>query len=286
MILDLYSILLLHPAMKDFDVKRNAFAVSRNASEAEIIKKEEEDRKFKISKYQTDMLEVKKNIIELDNLYEAKLIEKNNKFKEYVKGLATEAFLMETMNLKIETHDLQEQYANETKRLENKYAEIQNKVYELNNLRFDIGFTTPKETKEKFDLILFETREYVKKIADLKGISVVINSSSKHMKKNIQSFDRQYLPNYTIELFSMKLAKSEYRDEEGVLGHYETINDYVHSWLEHGNFVINNMNDCIKDCDIIIGGVDLTSEVLAALYRDYKIDKNLANSIIQSVLRY
>ena len=47
-----------------------------------------------------------------------------------------------------------------------------------------------------------------------------------------------------------------------------------------------NMNDCIKDCDIIIGGVDLTSEVLAALYRDYKIDKNLANSIIQSVLRY
>lgn len=283
---DFYSVLLLHPAMKDFDVNRNAFVVSRNASESEQIKKEEEERLQKVKEYESELLEIKKNLLKIESQYMAKISEMNAKYLKAIKRLATDAVVLETMNLKVDSRKQQQDYENKSKVLEAKYSEIQNKMFEINNINYDIGFTTPSETEKKFEFIIAETKKYVKTVADIKGISVVINSSNRQLKKTTKASSYRNLPNYTIDLFAFELPKSQYKDESAVMGHYETLNDYVHSWLEHGDFVLENLHDSIKDCDIVIGGVDLTSEVLYSLYRDYKVERNLANAIIQSVISY
>ena len=283
---DFYSVILLHPAMKEFDANRNAFVVTRNESEAEQIKKEEEARAQKVKEYEVELLAVKKSILKLESQYKAKITEMNTKYTRAIKNLDHDAVVAETMNLKVDSRKEEKDHENKYKVLEAKYSEIQNRIYDLNNINYDVGFTTPSETEKKFEFIVDEAKRYVKKIADLKEISVVINSSNRQMKRTTKASSYRNMPNYTMDLFTLELSKAQYKDEAGVVGHYETLNDYVHSWLEHGNFVLENLHDNLKDCDIVVGGVDLTSEVLYSLYRDYKVEQSLANAIIQSVIAY
>lgn len=283
---DFYSIILLHPAMKDFDVNKNAFVITRNQTETEELKKEEEQRKQKVKEYEIELLGIRKNILDLEAKHIKKINGMNDKYSKAIKKLASDAVLFETMNLKIDTRKEYQNHERDVRILETKFSEIQNRLYEIKDVQYEVGYTTPQETEKKFEFIIAEIKKYVKTIADLKGVSVVLNSSNRQFKKPSRANQFRNLPNYTIDLFGFELPKSQYKDEAGVIGFYETLNDYVHSWLEHGSFVLENLRDKLKDCDIVIGGEDLTSEVLYSLYRDYKIDQNIANAIIQNVINY
>ena len=49
---------------------------------------------------------------------------------------------------------------------------------------------------------------------------------------------------------------------------------------------IERMKSNLVNSDIILGGMDLTEEVLNALYKDYKLDPNISKAVIQSALLY
>jgi hypothetical protein len=159
------------------------------------------------------------------------------------------------------------------------------KLNRLNKIAYQVGYTDPEETRKKFNAILNEIRQYTQQQATIKNVQVVLNSSlSSSLKLESRRNDTVMPPELDYsKVFSLPFPREISKDAAAIAGYYGNITSLASNWLMHGDKILDPFRAAILDNDVFIGGVDLTADVLVAIFRAYKIDPNIGNAVIQSI---
>ena len=171
------------------------------------------------------------------------------------------------------------------------YSDAEEKLLKISQFGYNEAYTTLEETNQRFANILKEIKSYTQRAADQKGISVVLNASYKRIlaKDNVRTNNNSgYVPEDMSfgSIFTRGFPQDLIKDEEAVKGFYTNVYTLTQNWLNNGDSIVNRLKSPMLENDIFIGGVDLTGEVLSALYKAYKLDPNISNTVIKSALSY
>ena len=281
--LDLLKAIVLHPSMVDYDTEFRAFKIQRDESDKNKVKKANDDIEKKQEKLRDEMKKVRTSIKEenerhdeqedyLKRLYVDKIYDVSTGTAELAKANYYSRYQEETVIHEIKLRNLYGRYAS----LEEDYDKLDNRISD--------DYTSAEETEKKIDQIVDEIKKTMKKIADKKGISIVLNSRNKKSNQinnsaNIPSLEAVSLDKILNAPFPAKLAK----DEAAVKGYYLEIESKTQNWLDYSDSILGSTNYKLADEDILLGGEDLTYDVLSSLYSTYKIDPNISKAVLQCI---
>jgi AraC-like DNA-binding protein len=162
-------------------------------------------------------------------------------------------------------------------------SQAEERLNRLEKIAYHVGYTDPETTQKQFLAIINEIRQYTQQIANQKGIEVVLNSKSRELKA-LKNENPVLAPDLDYEKIFRQPFPNEIRnDSAAISGYYQNITSLAQNWLSHGSDILQPFSNQIIDNDIFIGGTDLTVEVLAAIFRTYKVDSNIGNAVIQAI---
>lgn len=285
---NLYVVLMLHPAMINYDTEVNAFVVQRDAVSEQKAKNEEAINKEKVSNVEKQIRQFRANVREEDKRFMNKINSLTKKHNEELEVLATGPAAISEIKFKQKKDKEEIAYFSKISSINAEINRLEEELKKLTDYDFKKGFTTPEETYKKFDSIIAETQSYIKRIAEQKGISIVLNSKYNRMMLRKENGEIKNLPN-SINLnaiFNTPVQGTLNKDSYALKGFYESIDYRTISWLNNGGHILNRFNLNLIDSDIILGGVDLTGDVLNALYKAYKLEPNVSNAVIKSAISY
>lgn len=286
--IDLRRVMLLHPTMIQYNPTMQAFKVARSDNEKKQVVNEAKSVEAEVEKLNAELKDLKTLIKEEDKKFD-KTIEGLS--KKYLTKLSTDdegATGMKKMTYSMEASSAEVEHNARLTAYYAKYSEAEDRIMKLTEFGYHDEFTTPAETEKRFNSILSEVKATIKKIADQKGISVVLNTGYKRAIKDNKTSSSVSISdeNSLGAIFDNPIPHELVSDEAAVSGYYQNLNSAVKNWLRDADPVLNRINDNLLDTDIILGGVDLTQEVLKNLYDTYKLDPSVANAVIQSALTY
>lgn len=284
---DLYTVGMLHPSMIWYNPEHHAFTVQRDDAAKKKLatnnKNIEEERK----KIESRMKILKSRIKEEDNRFNETIGNLNQKYAEKKVGIATATEALNKINYKRRIEEATAKHRVTINSYYGEYTLCEEQLERIGN-NVEDNLTTIAETEKRFNDIINEIKAYAKRAADQKGISIVLNSGYKKLilrtqKANKNNFNPTSGINEFAVIFTSPFPKELLNDEASIAGYYKGIESKTQSWLEKGNTVFGDYTKKFIDEDILVGGVDLTQDVLAALYKAYKFDPNISNSILQSL---
>lgn len=285
---NMHAVLLLHPAMADYDSEVNAFLVQRDAVSDQKAKNEHRANQEEINKLETQIRKIRVRITDEDNKFMKKMQGITSAYEESIADLATApAALREVEYLKKKDKEEREYFAR-VALLNGEKEVIEKQLLKLTQFDLKDGYSTPEETSKRLDSIISETTSYIKRIADQKGISVVLNSGFKRLMRNYEGKGNNFVSNNNSLRAIVKGSTQATLniDPNALRGYYESVNNLTISWLDNGGYIFKSAGNDLINSDIILGGYDLTGEVLTALYKAYKIDPNITQAIVNTAVSY
>ncbi|GAB4279269.1 MAG: hypothetical protein Kow0029_23120 [Candidatus Rifleibacteriota bacterium] len=280
---DLKALILLHPAMRSYDPYIQAFKVDASKVSPAIIKQKAEEQESELAKLRADSRLIQGRIHELKKRFNREMDKLANNYLDGLETLATGPAALKRKTYLINKNRAETAHFAKLKSYNAQLTQIEERISKLEKITYQVGYTDPEETQKQFNAILNEVRQYTQKIANQKGIQVVLNSRSRELKSIRQ--DNQILGadlNYD-KVFRMPFPNEIRNDSAAISGYYQNLSSMAATWLMEGNKILQPFSNQIIDNDIFIGGTDLTAEVLSAIFRSYKIDQNIGNALIQAI---
>ena len=289
--IDLRRVMLLHPAMIQYSPEKKAFKVERDETAKKAVKQEAKEVEKEIASLNKEMEKIKNLIKKADDEFNKK---RDALQKRYMEKLRKEAGNEGAELAQKKIHNLEASKIEAENNLKlngyyNQYSIAEEKLLKLTQFGFDEKYTTPSETEKQFMSILSEVKATIKKVAEQRGISVVLNTGYKRAIKESVKYNENapIFGSHTLGgIFQNDMPEELSNDEAAVSGFYTMLNDSVKHWLREADHVLNRINSDFIETDIIMGGVDLTQEVLKTLYDKYKVNPAIGNAVIQSALTY
>jgi ribosomal protein L9 len=289
---DFRLLLLLHPTMAKYNPKLQSFKLSSGQTSAAQISKRRKEHQKRINDLEQQTRRLKGKIAEEYKIYERKMSRISDSYLSKMKDdLATAAAALETQTYNLNKRMLETKHKSYLRMLGDQLAGVNDELASLKKVSYKEGYSTPEESRKQFIAILNETRQYVQSIARKKGIEIVLNSSFKRsFALRDKSPSRKTLPpgqSYANILAAPFLEPTAPEDRQNmdryVSGYYSGISDQVNSYVRYESTILAPFTDFFVDTDILMGGVDLTAEVLAAIFNRYKVNENIGNVIIKAV---
>lgn len=281
--INLKAVILLHPAMTAYDPSSQAFKV-------DITKVPQQQMQQKSSRHQAEIVELaasikslQGHIQELHRNYNRQVEDLTEKFAGGAESLATGPAALKRQDYLIDSARAESSYHAKLQSFSAQLATAEERYESLSRIAYHVGFTDPDETRRKLASIISEIRQYTQQIATQKNVQVVLNSSLSssivHTRQDVVvPTDLDY-----GRVFGIPFPREITSDAAAVGGYYGNITSMASNWLSHGDKILEPFKASILDNDVFIGGVDLTAEVLAAIFKAYKIDPNIGNAVIKSI---
>ncbi len=289
--IDVRTVFLLHPSMIQYNFEKQAFKITRDKVSLQNFKNEEKNNSNEINKLNNLMKSISGKIREEEKKYQKKLDNLNKQYLSKITEVATGQAAMNKMSYNIESGKEEVSHNAKLTALYAQYSDAEEKLLKISQFGYNEAYTTLEETNQRFANILKEIKSYTQRAADQKGISVVLNASYKRIlaKDNVRTNNNSgYVPEDMSfgSIFTRGFPQDLIKDEEAVKGFYTNVYTLTQNWLNNGDSIVNRLKSPMLENDIFIGGVDLTGEVLSALYKAYKLDPNISNTVIKSALSY
>ena len=282
--LDLYSATMLHPAMMWYSPEKKAFKVSRDSVSKQKIVRENKSNEEERKKLESKMKTIKSRIKDEEQKYNNTIANLSQRYVNNLDKVGTAAAELNKINFKKYSEEALIVYQAKVNSYYGEYTLCEDKLSKIEKVTDD-SYTSSEETDKRFLEIVNEIKMYAKRIADQKGISIVLNTGYKRLltpsSNKVQAFVAGSNPFASI--FSTAFPSELLRDEASIRGYYLGVESNVINWLEMARDSLGNSSRILVDEDIIVGGTDLTSDVLSSIYKAYKIDTNISNAIINSI---
>ncbi len=281
--LDLYSAVLLHPSMIWYSPEKKAFKVSRDSVSKSRIASENKSNLEERKKLESRMKTIKSRIKEEEQKYNNTIINLSRKYVDSLEKVGTATAELNKINFKKYSEEALIVYQSKVNSYYGEYTLCEDKLSKIESV-VDNNYTDLEETEKRFLEIIREIKSYAKRIADQKGISIVLNSGYRRLSNTAN--DNHFISesNSFGTIFSTHFPQELLHDEGSVRGYYLGIESKVNNWLNNGSIILGKTGSkAVFEEEILVGGVDLTSEVLSSLYKTYKIDSNISNAIIKSL---
>lgn len=282
---DLRALIMLHPAMIDFEPTKEAFRIDISKlpdrqvqARRDAHKKHLHDLRTKQRTLQTRMTEElrrhDRDLSRLASAYIQRLTQINETSKE-------------TENYSIQRHRKDSEIQAKIREINEQLNTVNTELRRLEFITFDDGYTSPEETRQKFVAIVSEVRAFTQHVASQKAIQIVLNSS--HRRHILQRPEFEKKPErMMIHTYRDLFETSYYSDEFSTEGHdfaseyYDNVAATTLEWLSKKNSILNNFEPELTGVEIVHGGTDLTYDILIAIYKKYKINEQIGNLIARS----
>ncbi len=280
--INLRAVVLLHPAMISYDVAHQAFRVDASRVPQQQMQQKASQHQAELEQLASTMKSLQARIQETHRNFDRKIEELSSHFTDGLDALATGPAAVRRHEFNADKSKAEASYHASLTALSAQLSTAQDRYDRLSRLAYKVGFTDPEETQKKFAAILHEIRQYTQQIATQKNIQVVLNTSLSSVLARTR--DSVVPPDLDYgKLFNIPFPREIANDSAAVGGYYGNISAMAENWLSHGEKILEPFKKDMLENDVFIGGVDLTSEVLVAIFRAYKIDPNIGNAVIQSV---
>lgn len=286
---DVRTVFLLHPSMMNYSPDNQAFKIARDAVAQKKAKTEESSNQEEVRRLNALMKSLKGKIVEEEKTYQKKLDQLYQKYMANITKLEEGEAGMNRMTYKMETSKEEVSHNAKLTGLYGQYNQAEEKLMNITQFAFSEGYTTPDETEKRFLAILNEIKTYTQRIADQKGISIVLNTSYKRFMTNSNNNSiNGYVPDDMAlgAIFNINFPQKLAKDEAAVVGYYTNISTLTQNYLKNGDPIVSRLKNSMLENDVFIGGVDLTPDVLAALFKAYKLDQNISNAVIKAAIAY
>ena len=281
---DVYSVTMLHPYMMWYDADRKAFKVKRDQKNKEIVTKIKEENAIEVARLEDEKNDIKFLMREEDQRYNQALGELSRKYVENQQDVGTATA---ELNKELYRRKIGDEKVRHNSRLNNLSGQYRICDEKINKLRYNLDeeYTTPVETENRFLEIIKDVKTKAKEIASKKGVSIVLNSGFRRLiPQNLNNPGvRSNIRNSFASVMTLPFPKEEIKDEGEmtVENYYKGIEVGVTNWLEKCSSVLGNAAKSIVEEDILVGGVDLTEDVVKAIYKSYKIDENITKAVVR-----
>lgn len=286
--INLHTLFLLHPSMISYSPEKQAFRVTRDSVSQARVKSLASANDNEIKRLQALMKTITARIREEEKSYSRKIDEYNQKYLSKITQLATGEAGMNRLNHRLATTNAEVSHGAKMTAYYAQYSDAEEKLMKLTQFGFNEGYTTPEETEQRFVNIINEIKAYTQRIADQKGISIVLNTGYKRSLGKISSSPDGFVPDDMAlsSIFSRGFPADLARDEAAIGGYYSNIDSLTQNWLKNGDKILSRTKSSMLDNDVFIGGVDLTADVLTSLFKAYKLDPNISNAVVRSAVSY
>ena len=279
---NLEALVLFHPLMIGYDPQKQAFKVDSRVVPLRVQKQQLRKRNALLSALKNKRKRLSANIDAEERNYDRHLQMLSKLYLSKMKKLATGPAAIKKASYSIEENRVEKRHSGVLMAMTSKMRMLDKQIDKLTRLQGSIGYTTPEQTEKKIATIIAEIKRYTKQIASQKGISIVLNSGGNNIKSQAINSAIPCELCYS-NIFTKQFPKVLLRDSAAVSGYYSEIRSIAYNWMANGDNILEPFAAQLKNKDIFIGGVDLTPEVMASIFRAYKIDQNISNTIIRSV---
>lgn len=281
---DLYTAILLHPSMMNFSGEMKAFKIERKEKDAEKIKKENEEKaKLKVE-LEKKIKILKEEIDKEDERYSLVMGDLNYSYVQNQEETATGTVELNKILYKRKSEEAVVYHMARLKGIYTECVEYQKKLDSLNEVQPD--YTNQEETRQKFIEIINDIKKHSKSEASKKGISIVLNSSYRNLMPRNLNYNENinFSDNFSFgSIFTDPYPVESFKDVEAVKGYYLNVESKTEDWLKNGVALLGITSDIVVAEDILVGGIDLTSDVLNSIYKEHKIDANLTKAILKCI---
>ena len=260
------EVLQLHPMMRYFDSTSRRFQLNATMSGEDIESRIEENK----IKYRAEV-----------NKLEEKIKELENKRKELEETYLEKVEHLEETEKKFDDMSEEEKDKYNKKKAEfdndfyNKADEIRKKIYyaqeDINSKMKTsdyTGYLNKDESNQIFSLMLDDVYEALEAVTKKKNISFVFNSSAQLDYKNEAVTIPNCLPDF-FDNYSKEANDSESDDSERKV----KTGGAIAQWLEYRDSSFAECNDRRLTSFVMMGGVDLTPDIIDFIYEKHKIGK-------------
>lgn len=284
---DLKTLILLHPAMRFYDPYLQAFKLDPAKVSAGLVKQKASEQQGEISKLDSQIRLLQGRIHETRRNHNREMDRLAKNYLDGIDSLATGPRALKKKEYDIAQNRTDVSFNAKLQAYAVQLSQAEDRRSKLEKVAYHVGYSDPDATQKQFAAIINEIRQYTQQIATNKGIEVVLNSKSRDLKNSLLSRNQVMAPDLDYgKVFSTSFPSEIRNDSAAINGYYQNLTSMAANWLAHGSSILEPFSGQVLDNDIFIGGVDLTAEVLAAVFRTYKIDNNIGNAVIQSILSY
>lgn len=259
---------LLHPTMRNFDIKTKLFRLEalKGINREKRIEENKQESKLKLDNLSMKIKELEKSRKELEEEYQKK-VKKITLPQEKIKNMSDneknkyneKKSLLETEYL-VEANNIRKKIYVANKELENFVSKPIN-----------AGLTSPKETNHIFSLILDDVYDAMEAVAAHYKVNFVFNSSAEiaYIESGI-TIDNpigEFLDNFD-QIVSSKDGK-------------KTTGEALNAWLGSKNSAFRNGNDRRLTAFVMKGGLNMTPAVVDYIYQKHKIGEDQRKFILE-----
>lgn len=287
--IDVRTVFLLHPSMISYSPEKQAFKITRDAVAQQKAKQEAGSNQEEVRRLNALMKSISAKITEEEKIYQKKMSALYDKYMENISKLATGEAGMNRVTYKMESGNAEVAHNAKLTALYAQYSDAEEKVMKLTQFGFSEGYTTPDETEKRFVAILNEIKSYTQRAADQKGVSIVLNTSYKRtLTADSNNSSSGYVPDEMAlgAIFNTNFPPELAKDEAAIAGYYGNVSSLTQNWLKNCDPIVGRFKNSMLENDVFIGGVDLTADVMSALFKAYKLDPNISNAVIKAAVSY
>ena len=286
---DFTVLVMLHPAMADYDVEKSAFKILRPKSSPE--------GKAQVELLANELKSLKEREKYLDNKLEELRAQTEKSYEEIKQRyyyavtdpeIATGTKINEEKKFEYEVNELNSNNDKQELELQTELANVRIKISKIENSTEIELYTTVDETEKKINSIVSEIKNTIKKVAEKNEMSVVLNSSSERMVRSVV-IKQKSSANIGQLSYSGILRSDSVPNMLRVTKNNPEVKEYnsfyqdVRFWLSKEKEVLGNNYRLVPAESVILGGKDITKDVLWALFKDYNVRTDTAKSIINAL---
>lgn len=281
---DLKALVLLHPAMRSYNPYLQAFKVDPAKVHASVAQQKSEEHQGEIRKLDAQIRLLQGRLHETRKKFDREMERLSQNYLANIDKLATGPRALKRKEYDLAQNRTQITYNAKLQSYAAQLNQAEDRRSKLEKVAYNVGYTDPEATQKQFAAIINEIRQYTRQIATNKGIEVVLNSKSRDLRKITSRQAQVMAPELNYDkVFSMPFPSQLRNDSAAINGYYQNITSMAAGWLAHGSDILEPFSNQILENDIFIGGTDLTNEVLASIFKTYKVDNNIGNAVIQSI---
>lgn len=287
---DMASLVAMHPAMAAYDPNMQAFKVTRPRQQFIQDKSRlAADKAKKIEELRARMRQLESQIAAERQRQIRDEAQQKIDFDKSMAKLATEAVRLHLQVFRNKEAETRQRNGARLRSLKLQIDQIDRQIENENAEMLADRFTTPAETRQRFLQILNEIRQYAQVTAASRNITIVLDSGGSSLQQTQQKLagqsslpgDIDYAEVFEKPLLSPITLSS---DEASVQGYYNLRRDKAIVWHNNRSSILAPFSNELANTAVVVGGIDLTIEVLNAILKNYRVDQTV-QSILNSVIQ-
>jgi hypothetical protein len=282
---DFNAVFMLHPEMGDYSPSERAFKVTLSRAEAAKATQRKKEVSAQVTALRSQNKATEARQIELRRKFEKDMDILVDNYNKRTQGkLTPQEFAYETQDYNIKRDKIEDKFRSEIAMVNQILASGVDRLEKLEYFITREGYTDYDETVKKFETILKEVKDTILKVSKKHKMQVVLNSSSNRLLKEERRKDANiFNSSFSYkEILSSKLLPPHEEGldyDETVASFYAYITDSAKAWLGNENDVLTSYANVVPQGNVIIGGADITTDVLLELFKKHKVADNIAKAI-------